>query len=104
MRIAECYLRRFNQLHLAILLAVKHLYLALWVAKNEDFAVAEFSFFDGLFQSQRLEGHRVRAFCHMGLGVSDRVGKRMHSEWDDSSVGVAGDNSRLSFLPGRRVF
>ena len=49
-------LRGFDQLHLAVAGAVQDHHLALGIAEDEDVAVAEVGFFDGLFQRHGAHG------------------------------------------------
>src|SRR5579859_2096025 len=66
-------LRRFDQLHLAVFLAVQDFYPAFHVAEDEDFAIAELGLFYRFFQAERFVRHRIGALDDMGLGKFDYV-------------------------------
>src|SRR5579863_7597747 len=66
--ICERGLGHLDQLNLAILAAMQHLYLALAVPEDEDIAVAELAFLDGFLHRHRAQRDGILGTDQMRLG------------------------------------
>src|SRR5579875_2423618 len=86
----------FNQLHLAIPLAVQHLHLPLMVAEDEDLTVTKLRFFHRLLQGHGTDGYRISGTDDVWLRYGDPGRKRMHGYWN----ALAGMSISIGFSRG----
>src|SRR5205823_9283176 len=74
----QLFLRRFDQLHLAIARTVENHYLTFGIAEDEDIAIAKMGFFDGLFERHGTDCHCLVRAYQVNLGRLRNRRKLVH--------------------------